>query len=443
MFDIQTADIGLAGKAEAVDANTMETDPWAPTRVAQEGLPRDLEAIPPGPFLFAILNSVDRSKLSGADVLRLLQARERLSNHLEAEVMADIEEVAHCVDSDHDRIHEAHEFAAPEVAVALHLTRRSAEQRVETAVNLRLRLPTAWEMLQRGEIDVARAKVMLRSTEHVSQTLAREVVGRVAEDASDLTTGQLRVRIQRLCLEADGEAAKKAYERRVEDRRCESAMNPEGTANLLIIDAPPDQVAQASANVDAMARSLQEIIGETRTLDQLRTDVALDLLAGHGTGKSRSRPIVEMRVDATTLADLDERAAEIPGMGPVIADVARQFVARHPHAEWRYAVTHNGSVAESGITRRRPTSGLRRRVEVRNPTCVHPGCRMPSTACDLDHTKAYSEGGPTSDCNLAPLCRHHHRVKHQGGWQLKRLDDGIYQWISRLGHTYITSGQSP
>ncbi|MDX1468639.1 MAG: DUF222 domain-containing protein, partial [Acidimicrobiia bacterium] len=375
MFDIQIADIGLAGETEAIEpkpiepkpiepkpqeTSAVEADPWAPTRLAHDGLPRDLESIPPGPYLFAILNSVDRAKLSGSDVLRLLQARERLSNHLEAEVMADIEEVAHCVDSDHDRLYEAHEFAAPEVAAALHLTRRSAEQRVEDAVNLRVRLPRAWEMLRKGQIDVARAKVMLRSTEHLSLSLAREIVDRVAVDAPGLTTGQLRARIQRLSLEADAEAARKAYQRRVEDRRCETGMNPEGTANLLILDAPPDQVAEASANVDAMARSLKGIEGETRTLDQLRTDVALDLLAGRGKGKSRSRAVLEIRVEATTLADLDQRAGEIPGMGPVIADIARQFASKHPNGEWRYAVIDNGTVADSGITRRRPTFTQRR-----------------------------------------------------------------------------------
>jgi hypothetical protein len=69
----------------------------------------------------------------------------------------------------------------------------------------------------------------------------------------------------------------------------------------------------------------------------------------------------------------------------------------------------SGQVAHTGITQRRPTVAQRRHVQARNPTCVFPGCRMPSRNCDVDHTVAVIDGGPTTTCNLAPLCRHHQR----------------------------------
>ncbi|MCL1586802.1 MAG: hypothetical protein M3092_00155 [Actinomycetia bacterium] len=64
---------------------------------------------------------------------------------------------------------------------------------------------------------------------------------------------------------------------------------------------------------------------------------------------------------------------------------------------------------------------------------------MSSRQCDIDHTKAVADGGEACDCNLAPLCRHDHCIKHQHGWTYQRLPDGTTQWTTRLGHTYITN----
>ncbi|MCH7900361.1 MAG: HNH endonuclease, partial [Acidobacteria bacterium] len=114
-------------------------------------------------------------------------------------------------------------------------------------------------------------------------------------------------------------------------------------------------------------------------------------------------------------------------------------------AEWRYTVTDPDTtqVIHTGTTTRRPTTALKRYVQAAYRHCVFPGCRMPSADCDLDHTVAVKDGGPTTENNLAPLCRHHHRAKHQAPWKPRRLPNGDHQFTSPLGHTYITSGRSP
>ena len=68
---------------------------------------------------------------------------------------------------------------------------------------------------------------------------------------------------------------------------------------------------------------------------------------------------------------------------------------------------------------------------------------MPSVDCDLDHRTPYSLGGCTHDHNLAPLCRHHHRIRHQAHWHYQRLPDGDHHWTSPHGRTYTTNGRSP
>ena len=62
--------------------------------VERHVLPPDLDALPPL-FLAAVLSVVDRSKLSGYDTVRLMQAHARLVSHFNSRLYADMAEVAH------------------------------------------------------------------------------------------------------------------------------------------------------------------------------------------------------------------------------------------------------------------------------------------------------------------------------------------------------------
>jgi hypothetical protein len=45
--------------------------------------------------------------------------------------------------------------------------------------------------------------------------------------------------------------------------------------------------------------------------------------------------------------------------------------------------------------------------------------------------------GPTCPCNLAPLCRGHHRLKTHGGWTVGVAAPGTYRWTSPHGYRYL------
>jgi Domain of unknown function (DUF222) len=85
-----------------------------------------------------------------------------------------------------------------------------------------------------------------------------------------------------------------------------------------------------------------------------------------------------------------------------------------------------------------PTPRLRHLIQVRHATCAFPGCRRPAAQCDADHTLAYGHGGRTCLCNLAPLCRRHHRAKQARGWHLDQPQPGTMTWTTPSGRTYTT-----
>ena len=77
------------------------------------------------------------------------------------------------------------------------------------------------------------------------------------------------------------------------------------------------------------------------------------------------------------------------------------------------------------------------RTTLAHPTCTFPWCTRPARSCDKDHVIPHNKGGPTTDTNLAPLCRRHHRLKTHTAWHNQTLDRGIWLWTDPHGHTYL------
>jgi hypothetical protein len=92
--------------------------------------------------------------------------------------------------------------------------------------------------------------------------------------------------------------------------------------------------------------------------------------------------------------------------------------------------------AEPGYT---PSRKLRHKIHARTPTCSYWGCRRPAAQCDDDHTCPWQAGGLTCQCNLAPLCRRHHRMKQRDGWHLEQPEPGVMVWRTPGRRTYITT----
>jgi hypothetical protein len=398
--------------------------------------------MPPGPQLAAVLMSIDRNRITGYQRVILMKARARLRAWVEAEFYADIQAVAEAELEMIPKPDEAMESAEGEIRAALTLTRRAAEMQMGMAYQLRDRLPQVWQALHEGLIDLAKARVLCNETVHLPTEAAKQVAEVALQRARRQTTGQLGARIRKLVILLDPDAAQTRYQEAVEERRVVLEPNHHGTSNLVGIDLPAADAQAAMRRINHLAK-MAKTADDPRTMDQVRADVFVDLLNGRHLNHGNGRGMVDISVELTTLAGLDDNPGELRGYGPVIADIARQVADDQSEAEHRVTVTKGGEPIWTGTTRRRPTTHQQRQVEARNPTCAFPGCRNPAADCDLDHTLAYSEGGPTNVENLAPLCRHDHRLKHKPGWKLERAGPGTYQWTTPLGHSYTVEPEPP
>jgi len=410
-----------------------------------EGIPSGLDTMAPSPALGAVLGSIDVDGVSGHDRVVVLRAQQRMASHFQAQVLAAMAAVAqHMGDAEFaDDAALAWDASATEIRAALRLTRRSAESALDLAIGVRRRLPRVWDALSQGRIDQRRAQTIAHATSHLDEQTARRVVDAVIDDAPGLTTGQLAALLRRQCVEADPDSAQERYEEATEQRRVVAEASPDGTAHLLGMDLAPHRVAAVTRRINRLARGLNTA-DDSRTIDQLRADVFLDLLAGKH--QSAKGGVIDLQVDLETLIGLTETPGDLAGFGPVVADIARQAAAAQTDGEWRFSITDPGTglTIHNGTTRRRPTASQRRSVEARDRTCIFPGCRMPATQCDLDHRTPWSQVRSTSIAGLDPTCRYDHiTVRHRIGWSRQPLPGGDHLWTSPLGHTYTTSGKPP
>jgi hypothetical protein len=83
-----------------------------------------------------------------------------------------------------------------------------------------------------------------------------------------------------------------------------------------------------------------------------------------------------------------------------------------------------------------PSAEVNRYVRQRDRICRFPGCNRPAEFTDVDHRVAFAAGGRTTVENLHCLCRHHHRLKHEGNWDVQLNPDGSYTWTSPTGRRY-------
>ncbi len=79
----------------------------------------------------------------------------------------------------------------------------------------------------------------------------------------------------------------------------------------------------------------------------------------------------------------------------------------------------DASLTRNGRKTRTIPPALRRALRARDRGCRFPGCEN-RRFLDAHHLHHWARGGPTTLTNLVLLCRRHHRLVHEAGWQIDR-----------------------
>ena len=97
-----------------------------------------------------------------------------------------------------------------------------------------------------------------------------------------------------------------------------------------------------------------------------------------------------------------------------------------------------GHILDANDDAERWTPRQRRAIAARDRHCTFPSCTRPPRHCDVHHLRHREHGGPTKTSNGALLCRHHHRLLHEYGWELSVIDG---RWVATDPHGTTWTGR--
>ena len=101
-----------------------------------------------------------------------------------------------------------------------------------------------------------------------------------------------------------------------------------------------------------------------------------------------------------------------------------------------------GEILSIGRRSRSIPPAIRRALRFRDGGCRFPGCTN-TRFVDGHHIKHWADGGDTSLDNLVLLCRHHHRLVHEGGFICERTTGGKIEFRSPVGRDLHESRALP
>jgi len=379
------------------------------------------------------------------------------------------------------------DFGTDVVALLTNCTKVTAAHEVCIARSLVEDLVGCYSALQRGEISWQMARDVADATEYLTVWQRREVDQAMVDRWDlDMNIKAWRRKLHREVLKVDTNIEERRQraikERSVRTWRLADGMAAvhaelpaEGAAAVMAgLTALADKYGQEDREKRAAAKAAQEAaaaeqsgghedaadeydddwidpeafaglsesrLPEVRTMDQRRADALVDVCSSLLTDptlpkRQGRRASVQATGGILTLLGLRNDPGELAGYGPITAAHLREIAA---DADWQRFLTADdtGALIAIGSETYRPKQALRDFLVAKQPTCDFPGCGIPSTRCDGEHTVAHDDGGATDEENMWPRCRRHHRCKTHAGWDVRVLSNGSIQWTTPAGVSRI------
>lgn len=355
------------------------------------------------------------SELDPAQViLDRIAAREVERARIEAATSADMLEFADLRRREAEQVFDGERrslkvaYAADELSKVLHHAPRTAQNRLAAARRVRSIMPLTWQAHLNGEIDSYRLGLIAASADKLCDP---ESVVRLDQQASCYASGhtpsQTKAWLNRFLVRTEPEAAAARSRHEYAKRSVWAKHGDDGMTRLTAYIRSTD-AAQIGDLLTSMAKNKPS---GGRSIDQMRADAFVDQMLGRGHGSTNRRAVIGVVVQLEALAGLtNEPGVALDGSFALPAEMVRDL-AREPGTIFyrilKNPLGHILDVAEIGY---RPSSKLRRAVELRDGTCQFETCSRPAVECDLDHHIPWPHG-PTSAENLRALCRRHHRMK--------------------------------
>ncbi|WP_210505458.1 HNH endonuclease signature motif containing protein [Naasia sp. SYSU D00057] len=340
-----------------------------------------------------------------------------------------------------------------EVAAALEVHERTAQAQLELARKLVHDFPDTLDALERMVISERHARILVEQSSGLRDDLLHEYEERLLP-YTHLVASRFERKAREIRLSLDAESLIARHKEALLERRVVFERAEDGMAWVSALLSAEDAV-EVVAVIEAIAQTLKTE-DEPRSLAQITADVFRDLMVDAAgavppaeddqplqpspRARRRVTPDVFVHIPALTALGKSDAAGFLENYGPIDADTARMLAGMSE--KWIRLLTdpETGIILKYGKVKYRSPEELRSKLRIRDGVCRFVGCTRPAVHCDLDHTRAWEEGGESNDCNLAFLCKAHHMLKHGSPWNVTQHGngDGTLAWTSPRGRVYRT-----
>jgi hypothetical protein len=322
-----------------------------------------------------------------------------------------------------------------EVALARKVSRHRGDTLLKFSRTLLMDLPKTYAAMKGGDISEEKARIVAKESDWLPREKKHELDERMAERLPEVGVRRLGNEVRALAQKLDQRAAVEHLDRCVEERQVSVRPAPGNMAYLSAL-LPMSQAVAAYAN---LKKSAQTIIATGEAEGRTQSQIAADLLVERLTGQETAAAVpteVHLIMQASSLFEPGEEPAWFPGVGPIPAKSARDFVAENEAAVFLrrlYTRPQDGQLVRMDSRRREFAGLLRRMVTIRDDVCRTPWCEAPIK--HADHADAFASGGDTDWDNASGLCAACNYAKELDGWRHKADPDGL-EVVTPTGHHY-------
>jgi len=190
------------------------------------------------------------------------------------------------------------------------------------------------------------------------------------------------------------------------------------TADQVPLGQTSDPEPIAARRADALANIAETYMNNSEssgsTADRYQVVV-------HVVGAAREHAAEELVGAALAATDVTAETSHIDDGPQVTAETSRRIACDCSVVGIKE--DENGEPLAIGRRSRSIPPPMRRALGMRDGGCRFPGCTN-NRFVDGHHIKHWADGGETSLDNLVLLCRHHHHLVHEGGFDCKKSTDG-------------------
>lgn len=299
-----------------------------------------------------------------------------------------------------------------------HLAPSVASGRVEIS-RLLAALPQTLAAFADGDISYQHAAMIARTSERLGDKMESEAETILVKAAKEMDPAQFRIVTLQLRHYMDPNSVLEDANEAHELRFLHLSQTLDGVFYLNgRLDAEGGATLQTALN----AISGPPAPGDDRAPKQRRADSIVELARqqldrGALPEVGGQRPHLAVTVDIATLAKQPGSwAAELEWAQPIPAETARRLACDAAITPILRGLESNQP--QAGSTTRVPAASQRKALVVRDRGCRFPRCDRPPDWTDAHHIRHWADGGRTELDNLVLLCRRHHRMVHEEGWQL-------------------------